>query len=56
MLVWGTQFARPVRARRNLPFADSLIPATALRHNLILVTRTEANFKVTGIRIIHPWH
>lgn len=56
MLVWGTQVARLERARRNLPFADSLIAATALRHNLILVTRNEADFMDTGVQIINPWH
>jgi predicted nucleic acid-binding protein len=34
---------------------DSLIAATALEHNLSVVTRNEKNFKPMGISITNPW-
>lgn len=34
---------------------DGLIAATALFHNLILVSRNESDFKATGVTILNPW-
>jgi len=34
---------------------DSLIAAIALYHHLILVTRNEADFENTGVKIFNPW-
>jgi toxin FitB len=35
--------------------ADGLIAATALFHNLILVSRNENDFKQTGVKTLNPW-
>lgn len=40
---------------RTLPRFDSLIAATALRHDLRLVTRNIADFQVPGLQVINPW-
>ena len=40
---------------RTLPRFDSLIAATALRHDLRLVTRNFADFQVPGLQVINPW-
>ena len=37
------------------PSFDSLIEATALRHNLILVTRNEKNFSRSQVSILNLW-
>jgi predicted nucleic acid-binding protein len=37
------------------PFADALIAATALVHNMSVVTRNVLNFKSMGVPLINPW-
>jgi predicted nucleic acid-binding protein len=34
---------------------DGLIAATALFHNLTLVSRNESDFKRTGVKTLNPW-
>ncbi|MEI6761633.1 MAG: type II toxin-antitoxin system VapC family toxin [Betaproteobacteria bacterium] len=50
---WGRLLAR---AGRPLPAVDSLLAATALQHDLTLVTRNTADFAGTGVRLINPWN
>ena len=49
---WGRLLAN---AGRPLPAVDSLLAATALQHDLTLVTRNTADFEGTGVRLINPW-
>ena len=35
---------------------DGLIAATALFHNLTLISRNENDFKATGVKTVNPWH
>jgi len=37
------------------PSLDSMIEATALQHNLILVTRNEKNFRDSDVSVFNPW-
>ena len=40
----------------NFPAIDSLLAATALTHNMKLVTRNVADFQqIAGLEIINPW-
>jgi len=47
---WGRIAA--IRLRGDI---DGLIAATAIVHDLILVTRNVANFEDTGATLINPW-
>lgn len=38
-----------------MPAIDSLLVATALHHNLSLVTRNVRDFAGFGLNIINPW-
>ena len=37
------------------PVFDSLLEATALEHNLVLVTRNVKNFQNSSVTILNPW-
>ena len=39
----------------TLPFSDGLIAATALEHDLTLVSRNEKDFAGLGLTILNPW-
>lgn len=47
---WGRIAA--IRPRGDI---DGLIAATAIVHDLILVTRNERDFDDTGASVINPW-
>lgn len=51
MLTWGRLTAQG----RTLPAIDSLIAATALHHQLCLVTRNVKDFDGTGVQLLNPW-
>jgi len=47
---WGRMTAERLR-----PVIDGLIAATALVHDMTLVTRDTRDFRDTGARILSPW-
>ncbi|MHB8793235.1 MAG: PIN domain-containing protein [Thermoleophilia bacterium] len=49
---WGRLLAS---AGRPLPTTDSLLAATALHHELRLVTRNTGDFEFPGLEVIDPW-
>ena len=42
-------------SRQTAPVLDSLIAATALTHNLAVVSRDAEGFRNTGVRLINPF-
>lgn len=49
---WGRLLAA---AGRPLPAIDSLLAATALHHELRIVTRNTVDFQFNGMETIDPW-
>ncbi len=52
---WATLSALSKLRGKPLAVVDGLIAATALEHDLILVTRNTKDFSGLGIRLINPW-
>ena len=49
---WGRLMAS---AGRPLPAIDGLLAATALQHDLTLVTQNAKDFASLGVQLINPW-
>ena len=54
-VLWGSLTARREVSGQPLSVMDSLIAASALHHELILVTRNTADFLPYGIQLLNPW-
>ena len=54
-LRWARLLADLRKAGRAIPIKDSLIAATALAHDLILVTRNHSDFAATGVGLLDPF-
>ena len=54
MTTWGRFYAKHQRAGRKLPLLDSLLAATALQHQLTIVTRNTTDFP-DDVPRLNPW-
>lgn len=52
---WGRIAAQVAAANFLLPVIDGLLAATAIHHNLTLVTRTTKDVEATGAPLFNPW-
>ncbi len=52
---WGLLAAESRRAGRGLSTIDGLLAATALHHNLTIVSRNTADFAFTRVPVFNPW-
>ncbi len=51
---WG-RLAAQADLKSRLPVIDGLLAATALQHNLTLVTRNTKDVAETGVPVFNPW-
>lgn len=54
-LRWAALLAELRSSGRSMPIKDSFIAATALVHNLAVVTRNHADFAEAGVPVIDPF-
>jgi predicted nucleic acid-binding protein len=52
--IWGNMNARATAKGISLSISDALIAATAMKHDLILVTQNAKRFKPTNARLFNP--
>ena len=52
---WGRLTASLEARGITLPAIDTLLAASALQGDFVLVTRNEADFAATGVRLHNPW-
>jgi toxin FitB len=52
---WGLLAAEARRKGRSLSVIDGLLAATALHHNLTVVSRNVDDFLHTAVPVINPW-
>lgn len=54
-LVWGTILAQTEQSGKSMSAIDSLLSATALAYNMILVTRNTRDMEASGVPLLNPW-
>ena len=52
---WGALSAGAAKKGRPVPVIDGLLAATALHHDLMLVTRNDTDVTGTGVPTLNPW-
>ena len=52
---WGCLAAEAKRSGRGLSVIDGLVAATAMHHNLTIVSRNSGDFAVTRVPCLNPW-
>jgi toxin FitB len=52
---WAEVTARAIKTGQTLSYSDSLIVATAITHDLTVVTRNTSDFSSVTKKLINPW-
>jgi toxin FitB len=52
---WGLMVAEAKKRGKTLPVIDSLLAASALHHNLTIVSRNIVDFTDTHVPVLNPW-
>lgn len=53
--IWASLLAKLRRKGRTMPVKDSLIAASALQHQLHVITRNVDDYRHAGVRLINPF-
>ncbi len=53
--IWGRLMGKAEKRGEVLPVIDSLIAATALAHDLAVVTRDNTDMGRCGVTVVNPW-
>lgn len=53
---WGEILAIAEKDGKPLPAVDALIAATALVHDLTVITRNTKDMAGSGVEVMNPWH
>jgi toxin FitB len=54
-ILWGKIQCIAEKKGKPMPAIDSLIAATALSHDLTVVTRNVSDMEQSGVRLLNPW-
>ena len=52
---WGLLAANTKKEGKTLSTIDGLLAATALHHNLTVVSRNDSGFADTQVQVLNPW-
>ncbi len=52
---WAVMSSKAIKAGRTLSYLDSMIAATAISHDLTIVTRNTSDFSSVTKKLINPW-
>ena len=55
MLKWRLLVAEGRKSGHTFSQPDLVIAATALLHDLVVVTRNEADYRLAGVQLLNPW-
>jgi predicted nucleic acid-binding protein len=54
-ILWGRIQCAAEKKGKPMPAIDSLIAATGIAHDLIVVTRNVSDMEQSGVRLLNPW-
>ena len=54
-ILWGKIQCLAEKKGKPMPAFDSLIAATGIAHDLIVVTRNVSDMEQSGVRLLNPW-
>jgi predicted nucleic acid-binding protein len=52
---WGLLAAEAKSKMKVLPIIDGLLAATAIHHNLTIVSRNAGDFAGSPVQVLNPW-